>query len=175
MGENSRSSPNSTIQCHRPFCATATVYNELGVICFASEGRIGAMGCGGEDASLQHFRARREDFMEESVRNAITSLLAERESLSFYKVAERAQVARSTLYRKQNLRRMVEDARAGRGVGGNALSKCDELARENESLRREVLKLRRQLERARRDAALMTAKRQSPSVRYCVIDLSTAA
>lgn len=133
------------------------------------------MDCGGEDTSLRHFRVRREDFMEESVRNAIASLLAERESLSFYKVAERAQVARSTLYRKQNLRRMVENARAGRGVGGNALSKCDELARENESLRREVHKLRRQLECARRDVALMAANKQSPSVRYCVIDLSAAA
>lgn len=133
------------------------------------------MGCGGEDVSLRHFRARREDFMEESVRNAIASLLAEREPLSFYKVAERAQVARSTLYRKRNLRRMVEDARAGRGVGGSALSKCDELARENESLRGEVLELRHQVERARRDAALMAAKKQPPGMRYYVIDLNSAA
>lgn len=137
--------------------------------------RIGAMDCSGKDTSLQHFRAQREGFIEESVRNAITSLLAERESLSFYKVAERAQVSRSTLYRKQNLRRMVEGARAGRGVGGNAFSKCDELARENESLRREVLKLRRQLESTQRDVALTAAQKQSPSVRYYVIDLSAAA
>lgn len=125
--------------------------------------------------TLQCFRTRREDMMEESVRSAVASLLAEGETPSFYKVAERAQIARSSLYRKQNLRQMVEDAREGRGIGGYSARKYEELLRENEGLRREVRELRRRIEAMGEIEVLAMGQPQSFAVEYCIIDFPQAA
>ena len=45
-------------------------------------------------------------------KSAIDELLAAGESISFYAVAAKAQVSRSTLYRSNDLRRLVENARS---------------------------------------------------------------
>lgn len=45
------------------------------------------------------------------VANAIESLLERGEPVTFYSVADRSQVARSTLYRRPDLREMIESAR----------------------------------------------------------------
>lgn len=50
--------------------------------------------------------------MERRVRAVVEALVAEGRRPSFYEVAKRAQVARSTLYRNASLRRCVEEARA---------------------------------------------------------------
>lgn len=113
--------------------------------------------------------------MEESVRDAIASLLAEGKTPSFYKVADRAQIARSSLYRKQNLRQLVEDARKGYGIGGNSASSYDRLVQENESLKREVRALRREMEAMSGAEILVTGERQSSVIEYCVIDFPQAA
>lgn len=60
--------------------------------------------------------ARAREFQSQSterrVRGAVEALAAEGKRPSFYEVAKRAQVARSTLYRNASLRRCVEEARA---------------------------------------------------------------
>lgn len=60
--------------------------------------------------------ARAREFQSRSterrVRGAVEALAAEGKRPSFYEVAKRAQVARSTLYRNASLRRCVEEARA---------------------------------------------------------------
>ena len=60
--------------------------------------------------------------MNESHRNevacrtaaAVEEMLANGERISFYSVAKRAQVARSTLYRRSDLRCLVDKARGGK-------------------------------------------------------------
>ena len=107
--------------------------------------------------------------MEESVRDAIASLLAEGKTPSFYKVADRARIARSSLYRKQNLRQLVEDAREGRGIGGNSASSYDQLVQENESLKR------REMEAMSGAEILVIGERQSSAVEYYIVDFPQAA
>lgn len=113
--------------------------------------------------------------MEESVRDAIASLLAEGATPSFYKVADRAQIARSSLYRKQNLRRLVEDAREGRGIGGYSAHSYDRLVQENENLRREIHELRREMEAMSGAEIVVIGERQSSVIEYCIIDFPRAA
>lgn len=113
--------------------------------------------------------------MEESVRDAIVSLLAEGKTPSFYKVADRAQIARSSLYRKQNLRQLVEDAREGRGVGGYSAHSYDWLVQENEGLKREVCALRREMEAMSGAEVVVIGERQSSAVEYCIIDFPQVA
>lgn len=126
-------------------------------------------------ATLQCFRTEREDMMEESVRCAIASLQAEGKTPSFYKVAERAQIARSSLYRKHNLRRLVEAARAGHGIGGHAAREYEELARENENLKREIHALRKELQLTRGIEVLSREAEHSSDITYCTIDFPMAA
>ncbi|PWL79934.1 MAG: hypothetical protein DBY20_01550 [Coriobacteriia bacterium] len=113
--------------------------------------------------------------MEESVRDAIASLLAEGTTPSFYKVADRAQIARSSLYRKQNLRQLVEDAREGRGIGGNSAHSYDRLVQENESLRREVRALRREVKAISGAEIVVIGEKRSSVIEYCIIDFPQAA
>lgn len=128
-----------------------------------------------QSAPLRCFRTKREDAMEESVRDAIASLLAEGTTPSFYKVADRAQIARSSLYRKQNLRQLVEDAREGRGIGGNSAHSYDRLVQENESLRREVRALRREVKAISGAEIVVIGEKRSSVIEYCIIDFPQAA
>ncbi len=69
---------------------------------------------------------------------AIESLLAEGSAVSFYSVAERAQVARSTLYRRPDLKTAVEEARSVSAVAPTCDGERAGLAREVAELRRKV-------------------------------------
>lgn len=60
---------------------------------------------------LSTARRIRADEVEERVRAVLTWMLAHGERISFYTVATRAFVARSTLYRNQKLRTLVKEAR----------------------------------------------------------------
>ena len=91
---------------------------------------------------------RREAQMEGTatrVVSAIDGLLAEGSSVSFYSVAERAKVARSTLYRRPELRAAVEGARSTATVEPIRANDQTGLAREVAELRRKVDELSRQL------------------------------
>ena len=58
----------------------------------------------------------RSDEVARRVKVAIEVMQADGERISFYAVAKRAQVARSTLYRRLDLRRLVEGAREERAA-----------------------------------------------------------
>lgn len=128
-----------------------------------------------QQEALQRFRAQREDAMEEGVRSAIASLLSEGETPSFYKVAERAQIARSSLYRKPNLRKLVEAARKGHGIGGQSAPGYEELVHENESLRREIRQLRRELQLTDGIEILPREGEYPLDIAYRMIDFPVAA
>ena len=64
-----------------------------------------------------HLEAINQDSHDEvvaRVRQALSELQAANKRISFYSVAEKAQVARSTLYRCNDLRRLIETARSER-------------------------------------------------------------
>ncbi|MGN0075759.1 MAG: hypothetical protein ACI38Z_02140 [Parafannyhessea sp.] len=74
------------------------------------------------------------------VGKAVAGLLVQHELVSFYSVAERSAVSRSTLYRRDDLRRLVCAAREGaNGVAGtrsrDAASEIARLELENARLR----------------------------------------
>lgn len=72
------------------------------------------------------------------VASAIDGLLAESSAVSFYSVAERAKVARSTLYRRPELRAAVEGARSASAEKPVHADEQAALAREVAELRRKV-------------------------------------
>ncbi len=61
---------------------------------------------------LANANESRRDEIASATKNAIARLFAQSRSISFYSVAEEAGVARSTLYRRDDLKKLVEDARA---------------------------------------------------------------
>ena len=69
---------------------------------------------------------------------AIEGLLAEGSTVSFYSVAERAQVARSTLYRRPDLKAAVEEARAASSAEPMRVGEQAGLVREVAELCRKV-------------------------------------
>lgn len=71
------------------------------------------------------------------VRNAVEGLLAEGERVTFYAVADRAEVARSTLYRRDDLKAIIIAARSGCAITERA-DKLEALRLENERLRGEL-------------------------------------
>lgn len=77
------------------------------------------------------------------VGKAVAGLLVQHEPVSFYSVAERSAVSRSTLYRRDDLRRLVCAAREGAtGVAGtrsrDAAAEIARLELENARLRAEL-------------------------------------
>jgi predicted metal-binding transcription factor (methanogenesis marker protein 9) len=62
--------------------------------------------------ALENVRAANSNFIEQKVQLAVGKIIAEGKKVSFYNVAAYAQIARSTLYRNANLRKIVEDARS---------------------------------------------------------------
>lgn len=95
--------------------------------------------------------------MGERVRKAIDALEAEGQIPSFYRVAERAAVARSTLYRNKALRVCIEEARERFSAQGDRSAESPEPgdgSQRNFPLRAEVDALREALAVARgeRDA-----------------------
>ena len=97
---------------------------------------------------MSGLREQREAQMEGTaarVVSAIDGLLAEGSAVSFYSVAERAKVARSTLYRRPELRAAVEGARSASATEPMQAEEQTGLAREVTELRRKVEELSRQL------------------------------
>ena len=65
---------------------------------------------------MQHLKTindARRDWVAQRTICAIGEMMDKGERISFYSVAKRAQIARSTLYRRGDLRSLVERARAG--------------------------------------------------------------
>ncbi|WP_373576469.1 hypothetical protein [Parafannyhessea umbonata] len=84
------------------------------------------------------------------VGKAVAGLLVQHEPVSFYSVAERSAVSRSTLYRRDDLRRLVCAAREGAtGVAGtrsrDAASEIARLELENARLRAALAATRAEL------------------------------
>jgi len=90
-------------------------------------------------------------------KSAIEELQMAGERISFYAVADKAQVSRSTLYRCDDLRRLVEEAR------DCATPRHPELAGLNDR----VAELERELARVSRERdEAMRAASHAPSIRY---------
>ncbi len=66
---------------------------------------------GNELSGAGWMQVSQEQNIEQRVRRAVGEMAAEGKVPSFYQVAERAKVARSTLYRNPELRALVEEAR----------------------------------------------------------------
>lgn len=95
------------------------------------------------------------------VGRAVAELLVQHESVSFYSVAERSAVSRSTLYRREDLRRLACRAREGKlGAAGS-----DDAASEIARLELENAELRRELEEGRRERMLLQQGWQAPRLR----------
>ena len=67
---------------------------------------------------LARVRGAREADVARRVRAAVEDLRERGDPVTFYTVAVQAQVARSTLYRRADLKRIVSDARAEARPGG---------------------------------------------------------
>ena len=61
---------------------------------------------------LTNVNEARHDEVISATEDAIERLSARSQTISFYSVAKEAGIARSTLYRRDDLRKLVEDARA---------------------------------------------------------------
>lgn len=139
----------------------------------------------GEPLELMQARKRHALTLEHRVRAAVKSLVDEGSVISFYRVAKRAEVARSTLYRNEALRACVEEAR-DRYAGGasvvGGVSGADEMLHQNAELRFELERLRHALSAAegerddlrRRCAALRESSRRV-SIVYEICSLRDAA
>lgn len=91
-------------------------------------------------------RIRYSDHIEKKVRCAIETVVAEGKTPSFYNVSSLAQIARSTLYRKPQLRALVETAReAAHQAQMPAANEIDVLKQENGKLREEIRALKARL------------------------------
>lgn len=115
------------------------------------------MCAAGEDLRLAGKRGSGVLSIGERVRKAIDSLEAEGQMPSFYQVAERAAVARSTLYRNKALRVCIEEARERFSVRAVAPAHAlgqNSVLLQSQSLRTEIEKLRKELAAAQseRDA-----------------------
>lgn len=90
-------------------------------------------------AGIESFRAARNERNAALVRCAIDDLLARDERVSFYNVAEKSGLSRSTLYRNETFRSMVEHAREDprEQVGiGDLMAQVRDLRLEIERLQR---------------------------------------
>ena len=108
----------------------------------------------------------RHDEIVSRTKSAIQELRLLGERISFYAVADKAQVSRSTLYRCEDLRKLVEEAR--RDVASHHF---DFAGRDDR-----VAELERELARVSRERdELMRAACHAPSVRYTFARIPEAA
>ena len=99
-------------------------------------------------------------------RAAVEEMLAGGERISFYSVAKRAQVSRSTLYRRPDLRRLVEGARGG---GEAAIADGLGAASDIERLEGELARVRRERDELREAMGAMRP------IRYHLVSFGAAA
>ena len=104
--------------------------------------------------------------VEHRVKVAIEEMRAGGERISFYSVANRAQVARSTLYRRDDLRRLVEEARGG---GAASMPSGFDVVSDIERLEGELARVRR--ERDELEKAMLAMR----PVRYHIVGVDAAA
>ncbi len=93
------------------------------------------------------------------VGKAVAGLLVQHEPVSFYSVAERSAVSRSTLYRRDDLRRLVCAAREG--ANGVAGTRSRDAASEIARLELENARLRAALATARAELGSATGERRA--------------
>lgn len=104
--------------------------------------------------------------IEHRVEVAVSEIIAEGLKPSFYAVAKRADVARSTLYRCPNLKKIVCDARDAFDAKRQEPSAFEQLVRENEQLRRRVREL---------EEMLRGEPGNHSRVAYWIVDMDLAA
>lgn len=139
----------------------------------------------GEPLELMQARKRHALVLEQRVRAAVESLVAEEGMVSFYRVAKRAEVARSTLYRNEALRACVEEARARCADRASVVASTlgsDEMLRQNVALQAELEELRRVLsvmederDALRKRCAVLQALSCQTGIVYGVCSLREAA
>lgn len=107
--------------------------------------------------------------MHERVRAAIDELMRSGITPSFYAVADLAGVSRSTLYRRPELRRMVEEARdqAAR-LQPSWRTALDQLEVENASLKQQVLQLQGALAKVLTERQGLRFSTNEPRYKYAV-------
>ena len=110
--------------------------------------------------------SRHADIVNRTI-SAIEDLRAAGKKISFYAVAERAQVSRSTLYRSEDLRELVEAARADGMLSQQA---------QHEALDARIAELEDELSRVslERDELERAVRSISP-VRYAFVQAAEAA
>jgi len=98
--------------------------------------------------------------------SAIEELQATGKRITFYSVADKAQVSRSTLYRCDELRKLVEEARAKTASNrAEPASRDDRIA----ELERELAQMSREREELR------CALRRVPAIRYAIARIPRVA
>ena len=109
--------------------------------------------------------SRHADVVKKVV-SAIEKLQVAGERISFYSVAEKAHVSRSTLYRSDDLKSLVAAARASAPAHSRDLANLDN----------RVAELERELARVSQERdELMRAARHAPSIQYAYMRVSEAA
>lgn len=113
-----------------------------------------------ENGRIEPIMAAREEYgreMERRVRSAIEGLVAQGKAPSFYAVADAAHVARSTLYRKGELKKLVDQARKSFVEQPSATGRSEELERENALLRDELRHVSRERDELERICRVRTS------------------
>ena len=119
--------------------------------------------------ALADHRHQANETMCERVRAAIDELVRSGITPSFYAVADLAGVSRSTLYRKPELRRMVEEARdqASR-LQPSWRTALDQLEAENASLQQQIAHLQTTLTKALTEARNSQSSTDKPRYEYTI-------
>ena len=118
-----------------------------------------------QPSCLAETNKTRYDEVSLRVEKAIGELLAQSKRISFYSVAEKAGVARSTLYRRKDLRAAVEEAR-------NAMPSSMPCRTEAHTC---IGELKMELEQANRRIAELESVLHYTSYRYAFVAMSVAA
>lgn len=116
--------------------------------------------------------------IEQRVQEAVDGLLSEGRKPSFYQVAHRAKVARSTLYRNAALRACVSEARARRSDELMAIAKppgCAGDLRQIECLQADLAVLQREYDRLEGQLELQWAMAERSATIYGVCLCEAAA
>lgn len=127
------------------------------------------------DSLLSALRTARSDQVEARVRAVLLRMEAEGAAPSFYVVAKEARVARSTLYRRPELRQLVERARDAARQAPASPTDQQGLLRENARLRVSLEKLRRECTALRQSEQASSEKARLPWLVYGVCLLGEAA
>lgn len=119
--------------------------------------------------ALTDHRRQANETMHERVRAAIDELLRSEITPSFYAVADLAGVSRSTLYRKPELRRMVEEARdQASQLQPSWRTALDKLEVENASLKQQLANLQTTLAKTLTEARSPRSATDKPRYEYTV-------